>query len=57
MDRSKWQVAIAVINIAVVPLVAFTIRMAQGDTHNEAEETISRFVQDIISRIRHQEMP
>lgn len=52
---NTWQIVIAVINLVAVPLAAFLIRMAKGETRNDAEATISVVVQDIIRKMRPEE--
>ena len=41
----------AVVGVFVIPATAFVIRMAKGDTHNESEEIISAWVQEIMHGI------
>lgn len=55
MNTAAWQITIAIVNLVAVPLMAFLIRMAQGQTKNEHEEVISLFVQSLFNRNRNQE--
>lgn len=55
MNTAVWQITIAIVNLVAVPLVAFLIRMAQGQTKNEHEEVISAFVQSLFMKSRNQE--
>lgn len=52
MNGPKWQIAISVVNVVAVPLTAFVIRMAKGDTRSESEVVISEWVQSIIRKIK-----
>jgi hypothetical protein len=55
MNTAVWQITIAIVNMIAIPLMAFLIRMAQGQTKNENEEVISAFVQSLFNRSRNQE--
>lgn len=42
---------ISIVNLIALPLVAFIIRMANGQTRNPDEEIISEFIQGLFRKI------
>lgn len=53
MDKFRQIVAVGsvIASTVVVPAAAFVIRMARGDTHSPAEETVSKWLKDLLAKI------